>query len=172
LLRRWSPGPDAANAPAGSPDFPSIARSARSLRVSGRYCSDRVYRSASVRRLLWESAPRVSASLCAAVVAWSGVVLAQQPAQTQPSASTQQSAQAQPSGAGQQPGSVAAPPAAPKPPPFPNRANELMPSWLRVRGEFRERVERSDNAGFADGRDDTFLLSRVRLTAVATARNI
>ena len=33
-------------------------------------------------------------------------------------------------------------------PPFPNRANTVMPSWLRVRGEFRERVEGFENSGF------------------------
>ena len=65
-------------------------------------------------------------------------------------------------------------PAAPprKPPPFPNRANEIMPSWLRVRGEFRERVEGVDNAGFTAGRDDAYYLSRVRFSATATAKNI
>ena len=29
-----------------------------------------------------------------------------------------------------------------------NRANERLPSWFRVRGEFRERFEGFDNAGF------------------------
>jgi hypothetical protein len=47
-----------------------------------------------------------------------------------------------------------------------------MPSWLRVRGEFRERVEGFDNSGFVEGRDDTFFLSRVRLTATATGSNV
>jgi len=47
-----------------------------------------------------------------------------------------------------------------------------MPGWLRVRGEFRERAEGFDNAGFVDGRDDTFYLSRVRFTATATSRMI
>ena len=47
-----------------------------------------------------------------------------------------------------------------------------MPSWLRVRGEFRQRVEGFDNAGFVEGRDDTFFLSRVRLTATATGSNV
>ena len=57
-----------------------------------------------------------------------------------------------------------------KPPPFPNRANEVMPSWLRVRGEFRERVEGFENAGFVGGRDDTYFLSRFRFTATATGK--
>jgi len=43
-----------------------------------------------------------------------------------------------------------------------------MPAWLRVRGEFRERVEGFENAGFTGGRDDTFFLSRFRFTATAT----
>ena len=47
-----------------------------------------------------------------------------------------------------------------------------MPSWLRVRGEFRERVEGFDNAGFVSGRDDSFFLSRFRFTATATSRVI
>jgi hypothetical protein len=47
-----------------------------------------------------------------------------------------------------------------------------MPSWLRVRGEFRERVEGYDNAGFVEGADDAFFLSRVRLTATATGKHV
>ena len=63
-------------------------------------------------------------------------------------------------------------PVASKPPPFPNRANELMPSWLRLRAEFRERVEGFDNAGFTAGRDDMYFLSRVRFTATATGKEV
>lgn len=44
-----------------------------------------------------------------------------------------------------------------------------MPSWLRVRGEFRERVEGFENAGFIADRDDSYALSRVRLNATITA---
>jgi hypothetical protein len=55
-----------------------------------------------------------------------------------------------------------------QPPPFPNRANEVMPAWLRLRGEFRERFEGVQGSGFVDGRDDTYWLSRVRLTATIT----
>src|SRR5262245_41614545 len=44
----------------------------------------------------------------------------------------------------QQAQQVSSPPAqaapAPRPPVF-NRANDVMPAWLRVRGEFRERIE-------------------------------
>src|SRR5262245_48652170 len=49
--------------------------------------------------------------------------------------------------------------------PFPNRANEVMPSWLRVRGEFRERFEGFNHAAFTPSRDDTYWLSRLRLNA-------
>jgi len=57
-------------------------------------------------------------------------------------------------------------------PPFPNRANNVMPSWLRVRGEFRERVEGFDNSGFTADRDDSYALSRVRLNATITVSKI
>jgi Alginate export len=61
--------------------------------------------------------------------------------------------------------------AAPKTrPPFPNRLNELMPPWLRVRGEFRERAEGFVNAGFVDGRDDLYYLSRFRFNDTATGK--
>lgn len=87
---------------------------------------------------------------------------------------TDESAQSQ-SG---QPSAIAAPPtqlAPPVPapanrPPFPNRANEVLPSWLRVRGEFRERVEGFTNAGFVQDRDDAYFLSRLRLSAVARGK--
>ena len=69
------------------------------------------------------------------------------------------------------PPAVSAPPPVKKPP-FPNRANELLPAWLRVRGEFRERIERVDNIGFAAGGDDTYFLSRVRLSATATGKRV
>src|SRR5262245_55003239 len=32
--------------------------------------------------------------------------------------------------------------------PLPNRVNEMLPSWLRLRGEFRERFEGFTGAGF------------------------
>jgi hypothetical protein len=54
-------------------------------------------------------------------------------------------------------------------PPFPNRANTVMPSWLRLRGEFRERVEGIENSGFVAERDDAYALSRVRLNATIVA---
>jgi hypothetical protein len=43
-----------------------------------------------------------------------------------------------------------------------------MPAWLRVRGEFRERVEGFDGAGFVTDRQDLYYLSRVRLNATVT----
>jgi Alginate export len=49
--------------------------------------------------------------------------------------------------------------------PLPNRLNTVLPAWVRLRGEFRERVEGIDNAGFVDDRDDLFYLSRVRVNA-------
>lgn len=66
--------------------------------------------------------------------------------------------------AGGQPAAAVPPPS----PPFPNRANELMPSWLRVRGEFRERVEGFAGSGFVEGRDDLYALSRFRFNATVT----
>jgi len=53
-------------------------------------------------------------------------------------------------------------------PPLPNRVNTVLPSWLRVRGEFRERFEGFDGASFIDGRDDYYALSRVRVNATIT----
>ena len=82
--------------------------------------------------------------------------------------SSQHSAQQQVASAQPQTSSAPQPaqPAAPAPaaaqlqpaprPPFPNRANSVMPSWLRVRGEFRERVEGFENCGFIDERDDCY----------------
>jgi hypothetical protein len=55
-----------------------------------------------------------------------------------------------------------------KPPIF-NRANEVLPSWLRVRGEFRGRLEGFEGAGFTAGRDDLYWLNRFRLNATVTA---
>jgi hypothetical protein len=53
-------------------------------------------------------------------------------------------------------------------PPFPNRANEALPPWLRVRGEFRERFEGFTHGGFTPERDDSYFLSRFRFNAVVT----
>ena len=53
-------------------------------------------------------------------------------------------------------------------PPFPNRANEALPPWLRVRGEFRERFEGFAHSGFTPERDDSYFLSRLRINAVVT----
>ena len=97
--------------------------------------------------------------LCATLLAPTGVASAQAPS------SQSSETDAQPVAATQL---ASPPPAPPNRPPFPNRANEVMPSWLRVRGEFRERVEGFSNAGFVEERDDAYFLSRVRLTATAT----
>jgi hypothetical protein len=47
-----------------------------------------------------------------------------------------------------------------------------MPSWLRLRAEFRERAEGFDNSGFVESRDDVYYLSRFRFTAAATGKTI
>src|SRR5262245_11850996 len=62
---------------------------------------------------------------------------------------------------------VAPPPAPPKVPVF-NRANQHLPDWLRVRGEFRERFEGFQNLGFTEGRDDEYALTRFRFNVTAT----
>ena len=49
-----------------------------------------------------------------------------------------------------------------------NRANEALPAWLRVRGEFRERMEGFDSLGFIETRDDLYWLSRFRFNAIVT----
>jgi len=73
--------------------------------------------------------------------------------------------------AAQQASPVAAPqvvaPPAPQPPVL-NRVNEVLPAWLRVRGEFRERMEGFDGLGFNDTREDLYYLSRLRLNATIT----
>jgi Alginate export len=76
---------------------------------------------------------------------------------------------------GQQPAATPAPtaqvtaPAAqltpvPKPPVL-NKVNEVMPSWLRLGGEFRERMEGFDGLGFNSTREDLYWLSRFRFNA-------
>jgi hypothetical protein len=63
-----------------------------------------------------------------------------------------------------------APPSpSPSRPPVFNRANEVMPSWLRVRGEFRERIEGFSNANYTEGRDDGYALTRFRFNVAVTA---
>ena len=61
------------------------------------------------------------------------------------------------------------PQATPPKAPVPNRVNDVLPTWLRVRGEFRERAEGFEGAGFVDDRDDAYYLSRFRLHATVTA---
>ena len=103
----------------------------------------------------------LSWALCLlASLAWPGRLVAQQTATT-PAPPAVQPAQSSP-----------VPPVPVEPPPFPNRLNETMPSWLRLRAEFRERVEGFANAGFVDGRDDVYYLSRFRLNATLTGKSI
>jgi hypothetical protein len=49
-----------------------------------------------------------------------------------------------------------------------NRANDHLPTWLRVRAEYRERVEGGQSLGFTEGRDDFYALGRIRLNVAAT----
>lgn len=58
------------------------------------------------------------------------------------------------------------------PPPFANRANEVLPSWLRVRGEFRERMEGFTGGGFTAERDELYWLSRFRFNATVTPNRL
>lgn len=88
------------------------------------------------------------------------MALAQQsPAQTASAARTSTTEAA--------PSAQITPAAAPRPP-VPNRVNEALPSWLRVRGEFRERMEGFDGLGFDDTREDLYWLSRFRFNATVT----
>ena len=57
--------------------------------------------------------------------------------------------------------------------PAPNRVNEQLPSWLRLRAEFRERFEAFDGLGFNASREDTYWLSRFRFnTTVAPSKSL
>ncbi len=68
------------------------------------------------------------------------------------------------------PGPAAAAPAIAATPraPVANRFNEVLPGWLRVRGEVRERVEGFDGLGFDGSREDLYWLTRLRLNATVT----
>ena len=68
----------------------------------------------------------------------------------------------------QQPGAPA-PISIPAKPPVLNRANELLPQWFRLRGEFRERMEGFDGLGFNATREDLYWLTRFRVNATVTA---
>ena len=52
---------------------------------------------------------------------------------------------------------------------MPNRLNNVTPKWLRVRGEFRERLEGFDGLGYNATREDVYWLTRFRFNATATA---
>jgi Alginate export len=115
-----------------------------------------------VRPLTTDSTRRLSAvCFSATLLAYAGGLAAQQ-----------QSASAQPAQSSQPSSPPITPPVAVNRPPLPNRANEVMPSWLRVRGEFRERIEGFSNAAFTNDRDDAYFLSRFRFTATATSKNV
>jgi hypothetical protein len=66
------------------------------------------------------------------------------------------------------PGTAAQPQVAVPSVPFPNRLNQALPTWLRVRAEFRERMESVEGAGFVSGRDDVYWLSRLRFNVSIT----
>ena len=53
--------------------------------------------------------------------------------------------------------------------PLPTRLNDALPAWLRLRGEFRERMEGFDGASFDGTREDLYWLTRVRVNATVTA---
>jgi len=111
-------------------------------------------------RKLWRAAVLLTLPLSAS---------AQQPApstvqaQLQPAAPAPAASQA-PASAAPAPAQV---PVAQKVPLF-NRANQKLPAWLRVRGEFRERFEGFENLGFIEARDDNYALTRVRVGATIT----
>lgn len=55
--------------------------------------------------------------------------------------------------------------------PFPNRVNDQLPAWLRLRGEFRERIESVAGASFTSEGDDVYWLTRVRVnTTISPGR--
>jgi hypothetical protein len=83
-----------------------------------------------------------------------------------PLAAAAQQAAAAAAAASQSP--AAAPPQAPPKVPVFNRANQNLPDWLRVRGEFRERIEGFENLGFTEGRDDGYALTRFRFNVAVT----
>jgi len=116
--------------------------------------------SARARRL-WPAAVLLGLPLSAA---------AQQAAPASAQAQLQPVATAPAPAASQGPVPAAAPPQVQVPPKVPvfNRANQKLPAWLRVRGEFRERFEGFDNLGFTEGRDDEYALTRVRVNATIT----
>ena len=160
LLRPCALGPDAANAPAG---ISTSARSNAALRTCSRspapaasLVSD--MRSVLVRRISADSRATCVSVGCGCGMLCSGVLRCALGAAVSSAAVTSSAAAADPP---RQPPHQRRP----KRPPLPNRVNEVMPAWLRVRGEFRERVEGFVNSGFVDGRDDLYYLSRFRFNA-------
>jgi len=106
--------------------------------------------------------------LTAAAVAAPVSGFAQQTQQQTATTTTALTQQAAPTVALTQQPAAPAPAGIPIKPPVFNRANERLPAWLRVRGEFRERMEGFDGAGFNDTRDDLYWLTRFRLNATVT----
>jgi hypothetical protein len=100
----------------------------------------------------------------AAAIAAPGSVLAQQSTATTTAALTQP---AVPAALAQQPPAPGPATSAVRPPVF-NRANERLPAWFTLRGEFRERIEGFDGFGFNSTRDDLYWLTRLRLNAAVT----
>lgn len=87
-----------------------------------------------------------------------GLVLA-----SAPSLRAQQNPQSPPP---ESPQAAPQPPQAPPPrAPMVNRLNDVLPAWLRVRAEFRGRMEGFESAGFTNGRDDDYYLNRFRFNA-------
>jgi hypothetical protein len=59
------------------------------------------------------------------------------------------------------------------PTPAPASASpSAAPTWLRLRVEFRERMEDASHIGFVTGRDDAYWLSRVRVNAAITPSRV
>ena len=73
-----------------------------------------------------------------------------------------------PAPAASQQSALQAPATIPVKPPIFNRANERLPAWFRLRGEFRERMEGFDGLGFNSTREDLYWLSRLRVNATVT----
>src|SRR6185503_4951585 len=126
--------------------FTRPRRLSKSIRLS---CRARP--AAEERSAMRRSFVRVRRLLPVALLVFPCIAAAQQP-----------SASAQPQ--------VVTPAPAPAPPKVPvfNRANQKLPEWLRVRGEFREWFEGFQNLGFTEGRDDGYALSRFRFNVAVT----
>ena len=109
------------------------------------------------------------ACLTAASIALPITAAAQQVDPAKPIAAAPATPTAQPPAPAASPQSaLQAPATIPVKPPIFNRANERLPAWLRLRGEFRERMEGFDGFGFNSTREDLYWLSRLRVNAALT----